>query len=306
MSIDPRIVRLGIEVNGVIRFYEELNIEASGTKYANATENECSVKISNLSKETRDYLLTETSPFLKPHYDKTPPAPVTSAKASDSTSKKSATPPADGSAEVVSGIRMILEVGRVSTGTATVFIGDIISVTPSQPPELELTIKAVTLSRSKGEIVSKAQGEKTSLKTIAKDVAKDLALSLLFEAKDKKISNYSFTGGKLKQVEELGRAGAVNAFVDDDKLIVKDSSAAMAGKAQVLNLETGMIGIPELTEHGIKVKYLYNNASAIGGALIVESKINPAVNGTYIIFKLSFDVANRQNPFYLTAEAKRQ
>lgn len=271
MPIDPRLVRLGIEVNGVIRYYEELNIEASGTKYANATENECEVKISNLSKEVRDYILSETSPFVK---SKTPK-------------------------------RLILEAGRVSTGLAVVFVGDIISAVPSQPPDLELSIKAKTGSTAKGDIVSKSQGEKANLKTIAKDIAKDLSLALLFQAKDKKIGNYSFTGGKLKQVEELGRAGGVNAFVDDDKLVVKDSNATLPGAAQVLNLETGMVGLPEITEHGIKVKYLYNNASVIGGALIVESKINPALNGTYSIFKLSFDIANRQNPFYLTAEAKR-
>jgi len=271
MPIDSRRVRVGIEVNGKIQYYEELNIEASGTKYANANENECEVKISNLSKTVRDYILSETSPFTK---SKTPK-------------------------------RLILEAGRVSTGLSQVFIGDIISAVPSQPPDIELSIKAQTQSTAKGDIVSKSQGEKASLKAIAKDVAKDLGLSLSFEAQDKKISNYSFTGGKLKQVEELGRAGGVNAFIDDDKLIIKDGNVPLNGKSQTLNLETGMIGIPEITEHGIKVKYLYNNESAIGGALVVESKINPSVNGTYVIYKLSFDIANRQNSFYLVAECRR-
>ena len=64
-KIDPRIVRVGVEVDGVVRYYEDLAITASGTKYANANENECEVKITNLSKETRDYILTETSPFIK-------------------------------------------------------------------------------------------------------------------------------------------------------------------------------------------------------------------------------------------------
>ena len=271
MSIDPRLLRVGIEVNGVIRYYEDLNMEASGTKFANANENECEVKISNLSKKVRDYILSETSPFLK---SKTPK-------------------------------RVIVEAGRKSTGYAVVFIGDIISAIPSQPPDIELTIKAQTGSTSKGDIVSKSSGEKTNLSFLAKEVAKDLGLVLVFQAKDKKIANYQFTGGKLKQVEELGRAGGVNAYIDDDKLVVKDADVALNGKAQVLNKSTGMIGLPEITEHGIKVKYLFNNQSAIGGALIVESQINPACNGSYIIYKLNFDLANRQNQFYLTAEAKR-
>jgi hypothetical protein len=271
MPIDPRLLRVGVEVSGVMRYYTDLNIEASGTKFANANENECEVKISNLSKKVRDYILTETSPFIK---SKTPK-------------------------------RIIIEAGRQSTGYSVVFVGDIISATPSQPPDIELSIKAQTGSTSKGDVVSKSSGEKTNLSFLAKEIAKDLGLILVFEAKDKKVSNFQFTGGKLKQVEELGRMGGVNAFIDDDKLIVQNSDVALNGKAQVLNKSTGMVGIPEITEHGIKVKYLYNNQSAIGGALIVESQINPAANGTYIIYKLSFDLANRQNSFYLTAEAKR-
>ena len=270
-EIDPRIVRVGIEVRGVIKYYTDLQIQASGTKYANATENECEVKITNLSKDTRDYILTETSPFIKSKNPK----------------------------------RLILEAGRVSTGTNVVFVGDIISAVPSQPPDIELTIKAATGATQKGNIVTRSKTGTARLSQIAKDIARDLGLKLIFQAKEKNIANYSFAGGNLKQVEELGRAGNVNAFVDDGSLIVKDATVALNGKAQVLNLETGMIGIPEITEHGIKVKYLYNNESAIGGSLIVQSKINPAANGTYVIYKLNFDVSNRDNQFYLIAEGKR-
>lgn len=304
--LDPRIIRIGIEVNGVMQYYSDLNIQASGTKYGNANENECSVKITNLSKQVRDYILTQTSPFLKPHYDKNPPSPVTSATATDTTTKKkNTTPQSDSSAEVLSGMRLVVEAGRVSTGASVVFVGDIVSAVPSQPPDIELTIKAVTMSRTKGEIVSVSKGHMTSLKSISNDISRDLGLNLLFQAKDKKIGNFSFTGGKLKQVDELGRAGGVNAYVDDTQLIVKDNDSHLVGKSRVLNLETGLIGIPELTEHGIKVKYLYDNQSVVGGALVIESKLNPSANGTYIIFKLSFDIANRDNQFYLMAEAKR-
>jgi len=62
-EIDKRIVRVGIETNGAIKYYEGLNITANGTKYGNANQNECEVKISNLDKATRDFILTETSPF---------------------------------------------------------------------------------------------------------------------------------------------------------------------------------------------------------------------------------------------------
>ena len=270
-ALDPRLVRIGIEVNGETRYYSDLNIEASGTKYANATENECEVKITNLSKEVRDYLLTETSPFLKSKEPK----------------------------------KFILEAGRESTGLSTVYIGDIVKVTVSQPPDITLTISSKTQSTAKGDVVSRSAGESASLSSIAQGVASDLGTSLKFEADDKQISNYSFTGGKSKQVDALGQSGNVNAYIDDDNLIVKNANSTLKGATRILNLETGMIGIPEIDEHGIKVKYLYDNVSVIGGALIVESILNPSASGTYEIYKLSFDIANRNTPFYWTAEAKR-
>jgi hypothetical protein len=39
--------------------------------------------------------------------------------------------------------------------------------------------------------------------------------------------------------------------------------------------------------------------------LEVRSKINPAANGTYTVYKLGFDLANRDTAFYLIAEASR-
>ena len=176
---------------------------------------------------------------------------------------------------------------------------------PSQPPNIELSIKAATKSTSKGDIVVRSKTEKTALSKIAKDVARDLGLNLIFEAKDKQIANYSFAGANLRQVDELSKAGNVNAYVDDDKIVVKDLNIPLNGKSQVLNLENGMIGIPEIDEHGIKVKYLYNNHSTIGGLLEVQSKLNPAANGAYSIYKLSFDIESRDVNFYLIAEAKR-
>src|SRR6185295_12501760 len=106
-SLDERIVRVGIEVNGSLKIYEGLAITATGTKYANANQNECEIKIANLDHMTREYILTETSPFNK---NKTPKV-------------------------------LTLEAGRKSTGVSTVFVGNISQSSPSQPPDIALTLK---------------------------------------------------------------------------------------------------------------------------------------------------------------------
>ncbi|MCD1124804.1 hypothetical protein LPW36_01935 [Jinshanibacter sp. LJY008] len=270
-ELDPRVVIVGIETNGMIKKYEGLHIVARGTKFGNANQNECEIKIANLDKDTRDYLITETSPFNK---NKSPK-------------------------------RIYLYVGRQSTGARLFYVGDITRATPTQPPDIELSIKAMTGNHQKGSVIARNHSAKTPLSEIASQVAGDLNMKLVFEATDKNIGNYSFTGSALRQVEKLADTGNLNVYIDDDKIVVKDYGVPMKNSVRVLNLETGLVGIPELTDVGIKVKYLIDQATSVGGLLRVESKLNPAANGNYTIHKLSFEIASRDTPFYFIAEATR-
>lgn len=271
-SFDPRILRIGIEVDGKLNVYEGLWATATISKFANPLQNEAEVKIANLSREVRDFLLTETSPFNQ--------------------SKKPK--------------RITIEAGRQSTGAYRLFIGDITECTPSQPPDITLTIKAKTKQADKGLVVAVSQGAQEKLSVIARGVAASLGLSLVFEAQDKNISNYSFTGGALKQVSKLGEAGNVNAYVDDDRLIVKDYNAPLAQVTSILSKSSGLVGIPELTEQGIKVKYLLDPKAQLGGELELDTEIYKAVNGKYVIYTLSYELASRDTAWYCIAECKRK
>jgi hypothetical protein len=269
--LDPRLLRVGIEVGGALKTYEGLEITASGTKAANAIQNECEVKVSNLDRATRDYLLTETSPFNK---SKSPKL-------------------------------LIVEAGRVSTGYSLVFSGDITNATGGQPPDISLTLKAATGDRAKGVIVAASQPGVAPLENVARSVADTLGLTLIFQAKPKNISNFSFTGASAKLVDQLATLGRVNAYVDDGALVVKDYNVPLNNLVREVNLDTGMVGIPEFTEQGIKVKMLFDPAVVLGGGLRVLSLMNPAANGIYTVSKLSFELTSRDTAFYYIAEATR-
>lgn len=270
-ELDPRLLRIGIEINGKLKLYEGLAMTASGTKYANANQNECEVKITNLDQATRDYLLTETSPFNKNKKRKL----------------------------------LTVEAGRVSTGYSLVFAGDITNAVGAQPPDITLTIKAATGDHAKGDIIATSQPGVAPLQNIASRVAQDLGATLDFQAKPKQISNYSFTGSKVKQIEQLGAMGRVNAYLDDGVLVVKEFNAPLEKRTRELNLDTGMIGVPEFTEQGVKVKMLFDNQTVLGGGINITSKLNPAANGLYTVFKLGFELASRDTPFYYIAECTR-
>jgi len=269
--IDDRIVRVGFEINGQLKTFERLWIEASGTKFANPNQNECQVRINNLSKEDRDYLITETSPFNKTKKPK----------------------------------RLVIEAGRVSTGVSRIFVGDITECSPSQPPDISLDIKAKTANFQKGNIVSTTAPAGSSLTEIAAVAADQLGVTLQMEAQNKNISNASYNGSQAKMVDALGETGGVNAYIDNDVLVVKDYNVPLKNVMRILDETTGMIGIPEITEEGIKVKMLYDNKTVCGGGVQIKSVLNPAANGTYVIYKLSFDICSRDTAFYLTAEGKR-
>lgn len=270
-ELDQRIVRVSFEIDGKLRTYEGLAITATGTKYASPSADECTLKIANLSKELRDYLATETSPF---NTKKTPKL-------------------------------VILEAGRVSTGYAEIFRGSIQSVSVSQPPDTWLELHAITGGEKATQIISKNAPPKISLKKLAEQVAADLGAALTFEATDKQIANYIFAGGNLQQIQKLSDAGAIDAYLDGNTLVVKDKHVPLTGKVRILNKATGMVGVPQFTEFGVRASMLLDKQTTIGGALQIESEVSPAINGTYAIYKLDFEVASRDIPFYYHASAIR-
>lgn len=264
---DLRRIRFGIEISGQINWYEGLRVRASGTKFANAQQNECTLTVTGLSMTTRDHLLTETSPF---NSNRTPK-------------------------------RLIIEVGRVSTALFRIFIGDIVSAEPSAPPDVDVIIKAKTQSAQAGNVVAIASGPISKLSAISQRVADEIGLGLDFQALDKNISNFSYTGAALKMVNLLQDSGGVRAFIDDETLIVKNYGSALAGRIRILGVDTGMVGIPKATEKGLDVTFLIDSESLLGGMIRLDSKMNKSLNGDYVIDQLKFDVASHEDPFFYSA-----
>lgn len=272
-QLDPRIVRVSVEVNGKLKIYSSpLSITVNGTKYGNALQNEAEIVLENLDRATQDYLLTETSPY---NLNRTP---------------KSVT----------------VEAGRVSYGTAVIYRGNIVSSQVTQPPDIGVVLKCLTGNFNKGNILTRNQPGLATLSQISSQIAQDTGTILNFQATDKNVSNYAYAGPALNQIGVVGSMGNINMFVDDNTLVVKNAFIPLNNTLKILSAETGMIGIPEFTEQGIKVKFLLDNRTTLGGGLRIISKMYPAANGDYVIYKLGFQIATRDTPFYYIAEAARR
>jgi len=270
--IDDRVVRVSLEINGELRTYEGLRIRANGTKYTSPTQNESTITVSGLRAETRDYIL--------------------------------------GSIDITRGTftprRVILEVGRRSLGTFVLFVGDIVGAEVTEPPEVDLILKAKTNNSNNGRVVSTSSGERTTLREIAQQVAGENGLRLVFEAPNKNVSNYQFIGTASQQVRDLERiGGTVDCFIDDDTLFVKSVEQPVSGRIRILSMGTGLVGIPRATDIGVDVSYLLDAESALGGLLRLDSRFNRTLSGDYVIQELKFDVSTHDDPFFYHASCRR-
>lgn len=270
--MDNRILQVGIEVKGKLVVYDGLNITVRINKSSDSKQNTCEVTISNLLTETIDYLVTETSPW---NPNKKPKV-------------------------------LTVLAGRQSTGVERIFLGDIISSTPTPPPNRTLVIKAQTLENTKYKWASIASAKTIQLSELCRKVADSFGIRLRMEANDKTVSNYCFNGPLAKQVNKLEMVGDIDVYVDDDHLVVKNLGKALLGQSRVVSMQTGMVGVPMLTEKGVRVRTLYDPMYKVGMALDIQSEINKAANGQYVVFNMSYLLANRGPDWYIDQDCNNQ
>ena len=272
-EIDPRIVKVAIIIGDELRWYEGLSIEAKGIKVSNTVMGQCEITILNLRRDVREKILQDTNPFL-----------------------------AKGKR-----ISVIVEVGRVGTGTTTLYSGDVFRSSEAPKPNIGVNLRCIQGHNNKGKIVSRSGKEISKLSSIAAWVAHDNGYNLSFQIPDKNIARYSFTGSAqaaLSQLEDLA-GGDTNVYVDDKTLYVKSGALPANGTpVRVVDKYNGLISA-EGTEYGAKIKMLFDNITKIGGQIDLTSEINPSLNGSYVVRKLPFHVTSRDKPFYYIAECNR-
>jgi hypothetical protein len=267
-AFDPRIVRVGLETEDDIIYFEDEDIRIQGQKFAGPTFGFCSVRLSNLTRDLRNYLLTKSSPVLYRNRERAPTF-------------------------------MTVDVGRESYGTFRLFEGNVYTSSVTQPPDIGITFRSLTHNFGTSVIQSNSQTAYADLRTIAQSIADQNGLTLEFKATSKMIKNYSFTGGIAKQVWKLQQVGDIRCTIDNKTLVVIDKNTYRGSEKFRLNINTGMVGVPQASEMGVQVRMLINPSIQILGGVILESQINPSVNGEdYNIAQITYDIANRDNPFF--------
>ena len=256
----PRRLRVTLSVEGGSKtFTDPLDISVQGAIFGSPQSNECSITISNLNKEDRDYILSAFSVWT---YGRNRG-------------------------------QVLVEAGRDDVGLSKVFSGVIVQSSITQPPDIGLEIQALEGyydNLAAQNVTTRAGG---SLKIAAKAVADKLGLTLQFEAEDRPVKNFSVVGNNSAMFKALEQSG-VQVYQDGSKLVVKSSvSTPLDGPRLVVNKDTGMVGIPQITELGVSVQILYQPGVRVGDAIELTSVLNPSANGSYTIYDLKFALATR-------------
>lgn len=265
-AFDPRLVQVTLDLPNGPQMFQDLAIMAQGRIFASPIQNTCEAKIFNIKKETIDYIVTQASPL------KTPRTPI----------------------------NMALDVGRQSYGIFRLFQGNVIAAEVTQPPDIGVVLRSLTSNFLTGAIQGVQQTPSASLFDIALNLAQRGSWILNFQAKDKQINNYTFTGSVNAEMKYLQAVGGINVFVSPDNttLYVIDADKAIEGQPILINAANGMVGIPQVTDSGINVRVMINNAIKLGGSVTIESTLNPAANGTFKVVQILYDLANRDHPFW--------
>lgn len=270
-ELDQRIVKVAIIVGKKITWHEGLNIEAKGIKVSNTIMSQCEVVILNISRAAREQILKETNPFLQ-------------------RGKR---------------ISIIVEVGRVSTGTTNLYTGVVFRSQSTPKPNVGVRLTCIQGYDNRAKIVSRSASEITDISSIAAWVAEDNGYNLSFEIPDKKIARYSFTGSAQASINQLEELTGADVYVDNKTLYIKEAGTPANGlPVRILDTSSGLISA-EGTEYGAKMKMLFDNVTKIGCQIDLTSEINPSLNGSYVVRKLPFHITSRDVPFYYIAECNR-
>lgn len=284
-QLDPRLLEIVVTVGAKsYSFSGTLYIRAQGMLFANLLLDTCEVTIQNLARDTQDFLLNVTSPYTANRDDKS----------------------------------ITVLAGRESYGTTLIYKGSILVANASQPPDIGITFTCLSGASFQNTVYSvNSPGISTYLENLQR-LANRFKATLRSEFPNlPNVNNYHFNGTAIQElahINSFGKGSSQNAFgnvtsfltvKDTNVLVIKGNFVPLNGTLRVLSESTGMIGVPEWTELGVKVTFLIDNKTQIGGGLQIISKRYPAFNGLYAIYKLGFNLANWETPFYYIAEAAR-
>lgn len=284
--MDKRICYVQIQTPSGDKEIRNISIHGRITRKMSETGSTAKISIANLAREDVEYLTTYVSPYV------------------DQSKRK----------------RINVFAGYESTGVAQIFGGDIYSALPEGMPDTWLNIEAKTEYFNQQNIITFSTSD-TTAKNLAVNIANQLGVNLVWRSKSQKlIDAFNFAGAKAKLIYKYNLVDTFRAFIDNGNLYVIDideetpeektdsniSNTKKSGYIKLITPSTGLIGLPQPDEFGVKVKILLDPSVKLGDWFKLESERLPIVNGFYQVYEMTYDFATREPQYYIEIFGKNK
>jgi len=187
------------------------------------------------------------------------------------------------------------------------FEGELYEAIAGARPRRTLTCQGKTGFSNKGTQASFSI-DNTKLHTVAKSIAEQAGIAYIFdEGTNIGIENYTYSGNLYDAVIGLGSYGrGITAYVEDNVLrIIKDTTTPSTSSS-VISSDTGMIGLPQITQTGVIVRYRMNAFVKCNSSIRVISQIIPLASGLYTVIKITHKGDLLGNDWYTEVECRRE
>lgn len=282
MAIGSRTLKVTFSLqNGDVILDETIEMRVRVRKMALSIQNKCSIEVSNLSRTLRETLLSQ---FTQWRYR-----------------------------NVVAGladpnyVNVKVEAGYQSSSgdaTTTIFEGQVVTATPvSAPPTIGIRLDCFSRQIDKTAFVTEPAPTSGTFRSYVEWAGKQMGVAQTIcdtSYDDTVLTNQFATANRVSsliiQIQDVFKP-AVAAFVDNNTLIVRDLNK-MISAAQIIPVSE-FIGTPMWTDWGVEFECLMNPAISLVNAASITSKMNPSLNGTYVVYDVTYDLTSRDTPFYM-------
>jgi hypothetical protein len=285
MPLGQRILQVTIDVpNGQsVTLDQELDLHVSISKNALAIQNKCDITVFNLTQSLRTGLFSQFTAWNKRQVE------------------TGGLQPSYSNVTVLAGYK-----NGGNSNTSVVFKGQVVQVDPvGAPPDLGAQITCYEHQVSKAAWTTGFAPTNGTFKEYVLWAGKQMGVSrVVCETSYDNTPSGNFFAAT-HQVSELlidiqsAYRPNVAAFIDNDVLIVMDVNKVVSERGSVTIDE--FVGAPMWTEYGVQFKTLFDPNIVLACAANLNSKINPALNNSYIISTLSYALSSRDTEFYVTA-----
>ncbi len=282
MVMKTRLLRVTLNINGEdVILDEKLMLSIRIKKAALALRNKATINVGGLTQQRREQLLSNFTAFNQ--------------------RLRARGQLADNYINVK--IEAGYSVGGVSTLTQ-VYKGQVVSCSLiAEPPNVIVQITCYTQQQDTTNFITEPAPSGVTYGEYAAWAAKQMGLSLYIDTPfastivDNPGRTCFHVAALLLDLQRYDRMN-IAAYIDDDRLIVKDKSRII-DPSNIFNVSE-FLGMPTWTEWGVDFTILFNDAIKLAGGISLKSILNPSINETiFVIVELSYSLESRDKQFQI-------